>query len=84
MLVLHGLNEGFIPLYRPAQFPACSAIVSAFTDHANLDMEKEGDRDKEKEREKERRKDEHKLPFNPKQRVNKEAKCGPAFCLCRT
>lgn len=31
MLVLHGLNEGFIPLYRPAQFPACTAIVALST-----------------------------------------------------
>lgn len=31
MLVLHGLNEGFIPLYHPAQFPACTAIVALST-----------------------------------------------------
>lgn len=26
-----GLNDGFIPLYRPAQFPACTAIVALST-----------------------------------------------------
>ena len=31
MRVLHGLNEGFIPLYHPAQFPACTAIVALST-----------------------------------------------------
>lgn len=31
MLVLHGLNEGFIPLYHPAQFPACTSIVALST-----------------------------------------------------